>query len=75
VVVITTKFFLESVKHNLIPVTVQQIKRENGGNQPEDYFIFFFGNENTNHHVRTGIFIHKGHTTANKRAEFISKSC
>jgi hypothetical protein len=52
-------------------VTVQEVRWDEDGSQPADDYTFFCGNENTNHHLGTGFFVHKEISSAVKRVEFI----
>jgi len=37
-----------------------------------DYYTFFYGNGNTNHDLRPGVFVHEGITSIVKMIKFIS---
>jgi hypothetical protein len=40
--------------------------------QPANYYIFFCGNGNANHHSGTGVFVCKGIISSLKMTEFVS---
>jgi len=45
-------------KYNLDLVAVQEVRWNNGGSQPADDYALFYGNENANHRLGKGIFVH-----------------
>jgi hypothetical protein len=45
----------EKAKHKLHLVGVQ-VRWDKGGTEPADDYIFFYGNENADHHLGTGFF-------------------
>jgi hypothetical protein len=47
-------------KYKLVLVVVQEVRRENGCSELEDDYTFFYVKWNSNHHLRTGSFVHKG---------------
>jgi hypothetical protein len=51
----TTARELAKCKSDLLEV--QEEKWEKGGNEPADYYAFFYGNENLSHHPRTEDFV------------------
>jgi hypothetical protein len=53
-------------------VGVQQVRWDKGGSERVDYFTFFYGNVNADHHTKTGFFVHKGIISAAKKMEFDS---
>jgi hypothetical protein len=40
-------------------LAVKEVRRNNGGNEPVEDFISVDGNKNANHHLGTGVLIHK----------------
>jgi hypothetical protein len=61
----------EIAKYKLDLVPIQMIRWVEGGSQPTKDDVFFQVNENANHHLWTGFFIHKGISSAVK-VKFIS---
>jgi hypothetical protein len=61
----------ELAKFNSHLVAVQEVRYDNGGSEPADDYIFFYGNGNSNRHLGTGFFIHTGIISAVKMVEFI----
>jgi hypothetical protein len=61
----------ELAKYNLDSVAVQEVKRNEVGNEPADRYTFFYRNVDANHHFRTGVFVCKGIRSAVKTAEFV----
>jgi hypothetical protein len=53
-------------------VAVQEVGWVEGGSQPADNYTFYCENENANHNLWTGFFVHEGIISALKRAEFVS---
>jgi hypothetical protein len=47
-------------------VAVKEVRWDEGGCQPADSYTFFYGNGNSNHHVRTGFFLYQGISSAVK---------
>jgi hypothetical protein len=37
-------------------VVIQEVRREEGGSQPAEDFIFFYGNGNANNRLGTGFY-------------------
>jgi exonuclease III len=46
-------------KDNFDVVAVQEVRRVNGGSEPEENYTFFYDNRDANHHLQT-LFLHKG---------------
>jgi exonuclease III len=44
----------ELAKYNLDLVDVQEVRRDDGGSEPADDYMSFYGNGNTNHHLNKG---------------------
>jgi hypothetical protein len=59
-------------KNKLDLVAVQDVRWVEGGSQPPDDYIFYYGNGNVNCHLGMGCIVHKGIVSAVKRVEFIS---
>jgi hypothetical protein len=53
-------------------VGVQEVRWENGGTERSDDYTFFYGQENGDHQLGTGFFVHKRIVSAVRRVEFIS---
>jgi hypothetical protein len=53
-------------KCNLDLVALQEVRWVKVGSQPADDYKFFYGNENVNHHLGTGFFVHKTHFSSYK---------
>jgi hypothetical protein len=51
-------------------VAVQEVRWDEGGTQSADDYAFY-GNENADHHLGTGLCKHKGIISVVKRIEFI----
>jgi hypothetical protein len=62
----------ESVKYKLDLVGVQEVRWDMGGTEPAANYAFFYGNENADHHLVTGFFVHKRIISEVKRVEFVS---
>jgi hypothetical protein len=58
------------VKYNLDPWAVQRVRWVGGGSQPAGSHTFSHKNGNSNHHLGTDFFIHKGIISAVRRVEF-----
>jgi hypothetical protein len=52
-------------------MAVQEVRWDNGGIEPADDYIFFYGNENEIHHLGTGFFFHNEIRSAIKRIVLI----
>jgi hypothetical protein len=55
-------------------VAIQEVRWDKGGSQPGDDYIFFYRHGNANHHLGTGLLIHKGIISTVKRIDYISDS-
>jgi hypothetical protein len=53
-------------------MVVQDVRWDNDSSEPPDKYKFFYKNRNSNCHLGTGFFIHKGIISAVKTVEFIS---
>jgi hypothetical protein len=53
----------------------QEVRWDKGGTEPAENYAFFYGNWNTDDHLGTGFFKHKGSTSAVNRVEFVSNRC
>jgi exonuclease III len=62
----------ELAKYELDLVGVQEVRWDKGGTEPAGDYTFFYGNGNADHHLRTGVFVHKRIISAVKRVEFVS---
>jgi hypothetical protein len=62
----------ELAKYKLHLVGVQGVRWDKGGTEPADDCTILYGNENADHHLGTGSFVHKGIIPSVKRAEFVS---
>jgi len=61
----------ELAKCNLDPVAIQEVRLVEGGSQPADDYTFLYRNGNSNRHLGTGFFIHKGIRSTIERVEYI----
>jgi hypothetical protein len=62
----------EISKYNLDLVKVQEVTWDGGGTEPAGEYTFFYGKENENYELGTGLFIHKRIVSAVKWVEFVS---
>jgi hypothetical protein len=62
----------ELAKYKLYLVGIQEVRWDKGSTETSDDYTFCYGNGNADHHLGTGCFIHKGITSAVKKAEFVS---
>jgi len=62
----------ELTKYNLDLAAVEEVGWDKDYSEPAGDFIFFYGNENANHHLGTGFFVHKEIILAVKREDFIN---
>jgi exonuclease III len=62
----------ELAKYKLDLVGVQEVRWDKGGTEPAGDCTFFYGNENADHHLGTGFFVHKTIISVVKRVEFVS---
>jgi exonuclease III len=62
----------ELAKYKLDLVGVQEVRCDKGDTEPAGNYTFFYGNGNADHHLGTGIFVHKRIISAVKRVEFVS---
>jgi hypothetical protein len=53
-------------------VGVQEVRWEGGGTEAVGEYTFFYGQENENHELGTGCFVHKRIISAFKKVEFVS---
>jgi exonuclease III len=53
-------------------MAVQKVRRDKGGRQPAESYIFLYSSIKTTHHLGTGFFIHKCIFSAVKKVQFIS---
>jgi hypothetical protein len=51
-------------------VGVQEVRWDKGGTEPADSYTLFHGNENADHLLGTGCFVHKGIILTFKRVKF-----
>jgi hypothetical protein len=51
---------------------VLEARWDQGGTEPADDYIFFYGNRNTDYHLGTCFIVHKGIISTVKRVEFVS---
>jgi hypothetical protein len=52
-------------------VGVQEVRWYKGDSEPANAYTFLYGNENANHHLGTGFFVHKRTASLVKRVEFV----
>jgi hypothetical protein len=54
-------------------VGVQEVRWDRGGTKPAGKYTIFYGKENENNELGTGVFVHKRIISAVKRVEFVSE--
>jgi exonuclease III len=59
-------------KYKVDLVAVQEVRWEKGGTERAEDYTFFYGQENGDHQLGTGLFVHKRILSAVRRVEFIS---
>jgi hypothetical protein len=62
----------ELAKCKIDLVGVQEVRWDKCGNESAGDYTFFYGNENADHHLGSGFFVHKRIISAAKRVEFVS---
>jgi exonuclease III len=62
----------EISKYKFDLVGAQEVRWERGGTERAGDYIFFYGNENENHKLRTGFFVHKRIIIAVKRVPSVN---
>jgi hypothetical protein len=53
-------------------VALQEVRRDETGNQPADDYTFLYGFEHVNHRLGTGYLVKQGIIAAAKRVKFIN---
>jgi hypothetical protein len=53
-------------------VRVQEVRWDKGGTEPAGDYTFFYGNGNDDHHLGTGVFVHKRIISAVRSIQFVS---
>jgi exonuclease III len=65
----------EVLKYKLDLVGIQEVRWDGGGPEPAGQYTFFYGKENQNHELGTGVFVHKRIISVQVKEDEMGRAC